>query len=94
MSGARKAVSSASAERFSFRTWGTHVHTPRRSGIPRDRSFAVVFFGLGNYLAARQNATSEQRMAAMRAEIDLLRQRDAPGDRRHRRPREMRRRSR
>jgi S1-C subfamily serine protease len=36
-------------------------------------SFSVVFFGLG---AARQNASSEQRMAAMRAEIDLLRQRD------------------
>jgi hypothetical protein len=36
-------------------------------------SFAIIFFfGLGNYIAARQNADSEQRL---RAEIDLLRQR-------------------
>ena len=41
-------------------------------------SFSVVFFGLGNYLAARQNASSERRMAAMRAEIDMLRQRELP----------------
>jgi len=41
-------------------------------------SFSVVFFGLGNYLAARQNAGSERRMAAMRAEIDMLRQRELP----------------
>jgi trypsin-like peptidase len=41
-------------------------------------SFSIVFFGLGNYSAARQNASSEQRMAVMRAEIDLLRQRDDP----------------
>jgi S1-C subfamily serine protease len=40
--------------------------------------FTIVFFGLANYLAARQNATSEERIAAMRAEIDLLRQRDLP----------------
>jgi hypothetical protein len=40
--------------------------------------FTIVFFGLANYLAARQNATSEERIAAMRAEIDLLRQRDIP----------------
>lgn len=38
--------------------------------------FAYVFFGLGNYLAARQNATSQQRIAALSAEIDSLRQRD------------------
>jgi hypothetical protein len=38
--------------------------------------FAFIFFGLGNYLAARQNANSEQRIAALRAEIDSLRQRD------------------
>ena len=38
--------------------------------------FAFVFFGLGNYLAARQNANSEQRIAALSAEIDSLRQRD------------------
>jgi len=41
-------------------------------------AFLVIFFGLANYLAARQNATSEQQLAAMRAEIELLRQRDVP----------------
>ncbi len=40
-------------------------------------SFGIVF-GLGNYSAARQNADREQRMAVMRAEIDLLRRRDLP----------------
>ena len=40
--------------------------------------FTIVFFGLANYLAARQNATSEERIAAMRVEIDLLRRRDLP----------------
>jgi S1-C subfamily serine protease len=38
--------------------------------------FAFVFFGLGNYLAARQTATSEQRIAALSAEIESLRQRE------------------
>ena len=37
---------------------------------------AIIFLGVSNYLAARQNATSEQRIAAMRVEIDLLRQGD------------------
>ena len=35
-------------------------------------AFAFIFFGLGNYLGARQNADSEERMAALRAEITLL----------------------
>jgi hypothetical protein len=39
-------------------------------------AFAVIFLGLGNYLAARQNASSEERIAALRAEVELLRQRD------------------
>jgi hypothetical protein len=38
--------------------------------------FAFVFFGLGNYLAARQSANSELRIAALSAEIESLRQRD------------------
>jgi hypothetical protein len=38
--------------------------------------FAFVFFGLGNYLAARQNATSEQRIAALSAELESLRLRE------------------
>ena len=38
--------------------------------------FAIVFIGLGNYLAARQNAGSEERLAALRAEIDVLRLRE------------------
>jgi S1-C subfamily serine protease len=37
--------------------------------------FAVFFLGLGNYLAARQNADSDQRIAALRAEVNLLRDR-------------------
>jgi len=36
-------------------------------------AFALLFFGLGNYLAARQSAESDGRIAALRAEIDLLR---------------------
>ena len=39
-------------------------------------AFAVIFLGLGNYLAARQNATSEERLAALSAEVELLRQRE------------------
>ena len=39
-------------------------------------SFSVVFFGLGNYLGARQNANSDERIAALRAEVDFLRQRE------------------
>ena len=39
-------------------------------------AFAVIFLGLGNYLAARQNASSEERIAALSAEVELLRQRD------------------
>ena len=38
--------------------------------------FAFVFFGLGNYLAARQNANREQRIAALSAEIESLRHRE------------------
>jgi S1-C subfamily serine protease len=38
--------------------------------------FAFVFFGLGNYLAARQSANSELRIAALSAEIESLRQRE------------------
>ena len=37
--------------------------------------FAFVFFGLGNYLGARQNADSTERLAELRAEVDVLRQR-------------------
>src|SRR4029453_12056376 len=39
--------------------------------------FAFIFFGLVNYLAARQNATSEETIAPPRAEIELLRRREA-----------------
>jgi len=39
-------------------------------------AFSVVFFGLGNYLGARQNANSDERIAALRAEVDILRQRE------------------
>lgn len=38
--------------------------------------FAFVFVGLGSYLAAPQNAGSGERLAALRAEIELLRQRE------------------
>ena len=38
--------------------------------------FAIVFFGLGNYLAARQTADSEERLASLRAEVEFLRHRD------------------
>ena len=40
-------------------------------------AFAVIFLGLGNYLAARQSASSDERIAALSAEVELLRQRDA-----------------
>src|SRR5262245_50674246 len=41
-------------------------------------AFALLFFGLGNYLAARQSAESDGRIAALRAEIDLLRRQQTP----------------
>ena len=36
-------------------------------------AFALLFFSLGNYLAARQSAESDGRIAALRAEIALMR---------------------
>lgn len=39
--------------------------------------FAFMFFGLGNYLGALQNADSAHGLAAIRAEVDQLRRRDA-----------------
>lgn len=38
---------------------------------------ALLFFGLGNYLGARQNADSAETLAQLRAEVDLLRNRDS-----------------
>jgi S1-C subfamily serine protease len=38
--------------------------------------FAFIFFGLGNYLGARQSADSADRLAELRAEVDLLRKHD------------------
>jgi hypothetical protein len=37
--------------------------------------FALVFFGLGNYLGARASADSDVRLAELRAEVELLRKR-------------------
>jgi hypothetical protein len=44
-------------------------------------AFALLFFGLGNFLGARQNADSDEQLAAMRAEIAQLKRRsvDAAG---------------
>src|SRR5437868_11599915 len=39
-------------------------------------AFAFLFFGLGNYLAALQTADSDERVAALRAEVELLRRRE------------------
>ena len=39
-------------------------------------SFALFFFGLGNYLGARQGADTDARFDALRAELDQLRRRD------------------
>jgi S1-C subfamily serine protease len=38
--------------------------------------FAIMFFGLGNYLAALQSAGSEERLASLRAEVEILRRRE------------------
>ena len=38
-------------------------------------AFALLFFGLGNYLGARQNADSDGQFAALRAEIAALKRR-------------------
>jgi S1-C subfamily serine protease len=38
--------------------------------------FALFFFGLGNYLGARQNADTEAQFAALRAELTELRERE------------------
>jgi S1-C subfamily serine protease len=37
--------------------------------------FAFLFFGLGNYLGARQNADSDDQLAALRAEVAQLKRR-------------------
>ena len=37
--------------------------------------FALLFFGLGNYLGARQTATAMFGWRSLRAEVDLLRKR-------------------
>jgi hypothetical protein len=37
--------------------------------------FALLFFGLGNYLGARQTADSDVRLAELRAEVEFLRKR-------------------
>jgi hypothetical protein len=44
-------------------------------------AFALLFFGLGNFLGARQTADSDEQIAAMRAEIAQLKRRsfDAAG---------------
>jgi S1-C subfamily serine protease len=39
-------------------------------------AIALLFFGLGSYLTARQQADSAERLAELRAEVDLLRRRD------------------
>ena len=39
-------------------------------------SFALLFFGLGNYLGARQSADTDAQFAALRAELDQLRRRE------------------
>lgn len=39
-------------------------------------AFAFIFFGLGNYLGARQYADSAERLAELRAEVELLRKQD------------------
>jgi S1-C subfamily serine protease len=39
-------------------------------------AFAAVFLNLGNYLVARQTASSDERLASLRAEVELLRRRD------------------
>jgi S1-C subfamily serine protease len=38
--------------------------------------FALIFAGLGNYLAARQSADREERFAALSAEVNLLRKQE------------------
>jgi len=40
--------------------------------------FALLFFGLGNYLGARASADSDVRLSELRAEVELLRKRPAP----------------
>ena len=39
-------------------------------------SFALLFFGVGNYLGARQTADTEARFAALQAELNELRRRE------------------
>ena len=41
-------------------------------------SFALFFFGLGNYLGALQSADTDARFDALRAEVDQLRRREPP----------------
>jgi S1-C subfamily serine protease len=54
------------------------MSTRRAVPVVLASAFALLFFGLGNYLAARQSAESDFRIAALRAEIDLLRRQQPP----------------
>jgi S1-C subfamily serine protease len=52
---------------------GVRMSTRRAVPAVVASAFALFFFGLGNYLAARQSAEHDGRIAALRAEIELLR---------------------
>src|SRR5262249_17991886 len=76
--GARKAVSFASRRSGLAAELGVVFMSTRRA-VPTAvlaLVFASVFFGLGKYLAARQSAEAEERVAALRAEVDLLRRQE------------------
>ena len=45
---------------------------------------ALLFFGLGNYLGARQSADTDARFAALRAELEQLRRGPIACHRHHR----------
>ena len=69
-----KVIVYSSASGFSCRTESPYdVQRSCRCPCSRHRSVCRAVFGLGSYLGARPNVDPQQELAALRAEIDLLR---------------------
>src|SRR5690606_16162230 len=65
-------------QRFRLPNLESRMSTVRSLPAVVAAAFALFFFGLGNYLGARQSAANEAQFAALRAELSELRRRESP----------------